>query len=79
MNASILTVRRLVFLALLWVLVFLLVLTLNWLLDLVAQEEPWHPILRTALITAILVPMISLLLAPGLRRLLRGYKHLQIF
>lgn len=71
MNASILPVRRLAFLALLWFLVFLLVLTLNWLLSLVAQEEPSHPVLRTALMTAILVPMINLLLAPGLRRLLR--------
>lgn len=72
MNAPILSVRRrLTFLILLWVPVFLLVLTLNWLFGLVAQEAPRHPVLRTALMTAILVPMINLLLVPGLRRPLR--------
>lgn len=71
MNASILSSRRFAFLALLWVLVFFLVLALDWLLGQIAQKMPWHPVLRTALMTAILVPMINLLLAPGLRRLLR--------
>ena len=59
MNASILPSRRFAFLALLWVLVFFLVLALDWLLGLIAQKMPWHPVLRTALMTAILVPMIT--------------------
>lgn len=71
MNATLLPSRQIAFLALLWVLVFLLVLTLNCLLDLVTQEKPWHPVLRTAFLTAILVPMINLLFVPGLRRVLR--------
>lgn len=38
MNASILPSRRFAFLALLWVLVFFLVLALDWLLGLIAQK-----------------------------------------